>query len=90
MTATAKSQALLLNFKSDTLTGVSRNTLRALAKKLGFSETQTIHFALARLNEDAQQADLEEDYMPLTKDDLAAIRKHEPKRRGRVISSLLR
>lgn len=90
MAATAKNQALLLNFKSDTLTGISRDTLRALAKKLGFSETQTIHFALARLSEDAQQADLEESCMPLTKEELVAIRKHEPKRRGRIISSLLR
>lgn len=90
MTATTKTQALLLTFKSDTLTGVSRDTLRALAKKLGFSETQTIHFALARLSEDARQAELEESYLPLTKAELAAIHKHEPKRRGRVTSTLLR
>ena len=90
MTAIVKTQALLLNFKSDTLTGVGRDTLRALAKKLGFSETQTIHFALARLSEDARQAELEESYLPLPKAELAAIHKHEPKRRGRVTSTLLR
>ncbi len=32
-------EALLLNFKVDTLTTVSRGTLRRIAKALGFSET---------------------------------------------------
>ena len=87
---TTSKEALLLNFKDDTLTTVSRNTLRHIAKALGFSETQAVHFALARLREDALRGEAEEGYPPLTKAQLAAIRKHEPKRRGRVVSSLLR
>jgi hypothetical protein len=91
MTSNAtRKEALLLNFKVDTLTTVSRETVRRIAKALGFSETQTVHFALARLREDALRGEAEEAYPPLTKAQLAAIRKHEPKRKGRVLSSLLK
>ena len=83
-------EALLLNFKVDTLTTVSRGTLRRIAKALGFSETQAIHFALARLREDALRGEADGEYPPLTKAQLAAIRKHEPKGKGRVLSSLLK
>jgi hypothetical protein len=86
----ATKEALLLNFKDDTLTTVSRTTLRHIAKALGFSETQAVHFALARLREDALREQSEEAYPPLTKAQLEAVRKHQPKRRGRVITSLLR
>lgn len=90
MTANSTSkEALLLNFKVDTLTTVSRTTLRRIAKALGFSETQAVHFALARLREDALRGEADEAYPPLTKAQLAAIRKHEPERKGRVLSTLL-
>jgi hypothetical protein len=85
-----RKEALLLNFKVDTLTTVSRDTVRRIAKALGFSETQAVHFALARLREDSLRGDLEVAYPPLTKTQLAAIRKHEPKRMGRVLNSLLK
>jgi hypothetical protein len=49
-----------------------------------------VHFALARLREDALREEADASYPPLTKAQLAAIRKHEPKRKGRVLSSLLR
>jgi len=49
-----------------------------------------VHFALARLREDALRGEAEEGYPPLTKAQLATIRKHEPKRKGRVLSSLLK
>jgi hypothetical protein len=87
---TTTKEALLLNFKDDTLTTVSRGTLRRLAKALGFSETQVVHFALARLREDSLRAEADEAHPPLTKEQLNAIRKHEPKRKGRIVSSLLR
>jgi hypothetical protein len=89
-TRTTRKEALLLNFKVDTLTTVSRATLRRMAKALGFSETQVVHFALARLREDALRGADDEGYPPLTAAQLAAIRKHEPKRKGRVVSSLLK
>ena len=88
-TSSTRKEALLLNFKVDTLTSVSRTTLRRIAKALGFSETKAVHFALARLREDALREE-DSSYPPLTKVQLAAIRKHEPKRKGRVLSSLLR
>ena len=54
MSATAKSTAtkrktLLLKFKDDTETTVSHETFSEVAKTLGFNETQTLHFAIARL-----------------------------------------
>jgi hypothetical protein len=85
-----RKEALLLNFKVDTLTTVSRVTVRRIAKALGFSETQAVHFALARLREDALRGESAEGYPPLTKAQLAAIRRHEPKRKGRALSSLLK
>jgi hypothetical protein len=88
--ADSAKQSLLVNFKSDTLTTVSRDKLRALARKLGFTETQTVHFAIARLWEAAREPDDDEEMKPLTKEQLAAIRQHEPKRRGRVLGSLLK
>ena len=89
-TNSTRREALLLNFKVDTLTTVSRETLRRIAKALGFSETQAVHFAIARLREDALRGESEEGYPPLTKAQLAAIRKHEPKRKGRLVTSLLK
>jgi len=89
-TSSTGKDALLLNFKLDTLSTVSRDALRQLAKTLGFSETQTVHFALARLREEAQRVESEAGDSPLTRAQLAAIRKHEPARRGRILSSLLK
>ncbi|HEY9182565.1 MAG TPA: hypothetical protein VIQ99_05160 [Gammaproteobacteria bacterium] len=80
----------MLNFKVDTLTTVSRATLRRMAKALGFSETQAVHFALARLREDALRGEADEGYPALTKAQLAAIGGHEPKRKGQTLSSTLK
>lgn len=82
-------EPLVLNFKEDSLTTVSRATLRALAKRLGFNETQTVLFALARLRDEVLVAK-EEDMMPLTKKQHEAIAKAEPKGKGKVLDSLLR
>ena len=76
--ATSK-EAPLLNFKVDTLT----LAVRRIARWLGFSETQAVHFALARLREDALRGEAEEACPPLTKGQLAGIRMHAPKRKGR-------
>ncbi len=81
-TDASRKEALLLNFKVNTLTPVSRDTLRRIAKTLGFTETQAVHFALARLREDSLQAESEDAYPPLTKAQLGAIRKHDPNRKG--------
>ena len=87
--AASGKQPLVLNFKEDTLTTVSRSALRAMAKRLGFNETQTVLYALARLREEVLVACEAGVLMPLTKAQHAAIAKAEPKARGRVLESLL-
>src|SRR3972149_3057148 len=77
---------LPVHFADDSLTRVSRETLKSLAKKLGFNETQTVHYALAYLKKEVEQAAAigaagEEDYPPLTGRQLEAIRAHQPKRK---------
>ena len=90
------SSALLLKFKSNTLATVSRDSVKNMAKALGFNETQVLHYALARLREEllakpARQttgsAEAGGDYPPLTDRQIAAIRKHAPKRRGKPLTS---
>ena len=90
MTATTKSTAtkrktLLLKFKDDTVTTVSRETFSEVAKTLGFNETQTLHLAIAHLRDevlgDGQRGsgDGEEPYPPLTAGQLLDIRSRTPK-----------
>lgn len=44
---------LLMKFKDrDTPNTVTRKTVKAMAEKLGFNETQLVNYALARLRED--------------------------------------
>lgn len=87
-TATSQ-QSLKLNFKDDTLTTVSRDVLKALAKKLGFNETQTVLYALARLRDEVFVEQDMEKFMPLTKTQHEAIAKAEPQKKGKVVGSLL-
>lgn len=89
MSNATSQQPLKLNFKDDTLTTVSRDALRALAKKLGFNETQTVLYALARLRDEVFVEREMERFMPLTKIQHQAIAKAEPKGKGKVIGSLL-
>ncbi|MDM0067066.1 hypothetical protein [Variovorax sp. J31P207] len=89
MPATTTQQPLRLNFKDDTLTTVSRDALRALAKKLGFNETQTALYALARLRDEVFVEQDGEKLMPLSKTQHQAIAKAEPKEKGKVLGSLL-
>jgi len=80
---------LKLNFNDDTLTTVSRDALKALAKKLGFNETQTVLYALARLRDEVFVEQDIEKFMPLTKTQRQAIASAEPRSKGKVIGSLL-
>lgn len=89
MSTTTSHQPLKLNFKDDTLTTVSRDALKALAKKLGFNETQTVLYALARLRDEVFVEQDVEKFMPLTRTQHQSIAKAEPTGKGKVIGSLL-
>ncbi len=81
-------EELLVRFQSnDTQFGVTRGTVKALAKKLDVSETQVIHIAFSKLATTFLPA-YEADDGTLTKKQVDAIRKnaikHLPK--GKSIS----
>lgn len=85
---TAVSENLLVKFRSrDTQFGVTRGTVKALAKELDVNETQVIHMALSRLAADVLPAYAPDDG-PLTAKQITALRKdaakHLPK--GKTLS----
>lgn len=85
-----KRKSLLLKFKEDTVTTVSHETFSVVAKTLGFNETQTLHFAIARLRDEVlggghDSLRGEDAYPPLTARQLLDIRSHAPKPRGKRI-----
>ena len=85
---TVASESLLVKFRSkDTQFGVTRGTVKALAKALDVNEAQVIHMALSKLAGDVLPA-YELDDGPLTTKQVVALRKdveeHFP--RGRRIS----
>lgn len=79
---------LLVKFRSrDTQFGVTRGTVKALAKELDVNETQVIHMALSRFATDVLPAYAPDDG-PLTAKQVRALRKdateHLPN--GKVLS----
>lgn len=87
----AEKKPLMVNFKEDTLTTVSRETVKALAEKLGFNDTQTVLFALARLRDEvlvAKETNMD-DFEPITDAQYAVLEKASTKVRGKVLSTLL-
>ena len=96
MTATLEKpetrKPFMVNFKEDTLTTVSRATVRTLSEKLGFNDTQTVLYALARLRDEVivdSDSKATGGFSPLTKRQHAVLANAEPKTKGRVISTLL-
>lgn len=89
--AVSKRKKLLFQFKDDTITTVSRESLSEVARTLGFNETQTVHLAVARLRDQVLRSETpgsggeEERYAPLTADQLIDIRSHEPKPLGKLV-----
>ncbi len=84
-----KRDALLFRFRHrDTAYGVSRRTAHALASRMGMSETQVLHVALAKMAHDHLPA-YEPDDGPLTDKQIAAIKKMVPQGRMKVTKSLL-
>lgn len=66
---------LLLKFRSrDAQFGVTRKTVKAMAKRFDLSETEVVHMALSRLAQQELPA-YEADERPLSARDLRALRK---------------
>ena len=66
---------LLIKFKStDSRYGVTRKTLKALAKEMDVSETMVVHLAISRFAKEVLPA-YEMDDGPLTTKDIARVRK---------------
>ena len=79
--------SLLVKFQSrDTPFGVTRATVRAIAKELGINEMQVIHMALSRFATDVLPAYAPDD-APLTAKEVLALRKDAAKRlpKGKVL-----
>ena len=89
MSSSAKTESLLFRFRpSDSAGGISRRTLTRLAKNLGVSETQAVHYALRKLAKEVLPAYAADDG-DLTAAQRAAICKAEPQGRGKSVRSSL-
>jgi hypothetical protein len=67
--------SLLLKFRSrDSLHGVTRHTVKALAKQLDVNETQVVHLALSKLASEILPA-YESDDGPLSQIQLKAVKR---------------
>ena len=85
----ASNENLLIKFRSkDTQFGVTRTTVKAIAKELDLNETQVIHMALSRFATDVLPSYAPDDG-PLTAKQLEALRKDaaESLPKGKLISS---
>lgn len=85
---TVASENLLVKFRSkDTQFGVTRGTVKAIAKELDVNETQVIHMALSKFATDVLPAYAPDDG-PLTAKQIKALRKDVDKHlpRGKTLS----
>lgn len=73
---------------ADSSTGVTRDTAKRLAERLGVDETQAIHYALHELAVKILPQ-YEQDDGPLTAKQMQQIRKAAPKKKGRSVRSSL-
>ncbi len=81
-------QGMVFRFReTDTRFGVSRRTTTRLAKHLGMSETEVIHFAIAQLAREQLPAH-ETDDAALSSKQLDRIKQIEPQGRMRTLESL--
>ena len=71
----------------DTLTSISRETLKLIAETLGLTETQTMHFALAKLRREVLPK-YELDDGPVSASTLRSIRKLVDQREFKPTRSL--
>ena len=81
-------QGMVFRFRdTDTRFGVSRRTTTRLAKQLGMTETEVIHFAIAQLAREQLPA-YEADDTALSSKQLERIKQIEPQGRMRTTESL--
>jgi hypothetical protein len=81
-------QGMVFRFRdADTRFGVSRRTTARLAKQLGMTETEVIHFAIAQLAREQLPA-YEPDDAALTPKQLERIKRLEPQGRMRTLENL--
>ena len=81
-------QGIVFRFRNaDTRFGVSRRTTTRLAKQLGMTETEVIHFAIAQLAREQLPAYAPDD-AALTPEQLERIKQLEPQGRMRNAESL--
>ena len=81
-------QGMVFRFRdADTRFGVSRHTTARLAKQLGMTETEVIHFAIAQLAQ-AQLPAYAPDDAALTRKQLERIKRLEPQGRMKTLESL--
>jgi hypothetical protein len=91
-------EALSVAFRTDSITTASKATLQRMAKTLGFTQNQTVLYALARLRDDLQLGQAagsapatkngnspKPSYPPLTAEQHQIIRQHAPKRRAKPV-----
>jgi hypothetical protein len=89
-------EALSVAFRADSITTASKATLQRMAKTLGFTQNQTVLYALARLRDDLQSAQATApalatknnpatSYPPLTTAQHQIVRQHAPKRRAKPV-----
>jgi hypothetical protein len=81
-------QGMVFRFRdADTRFGVSRRTTSRLAKQLGMTETEVIHFAIAQLAREQLPA-YQPDDAALTRKQLEIIKRMEPQGRMNTAESL--
>ena len=91
-------EALSVAFRTDSITTASKATLQRMAKTLGFTQNQTVLYALARLRDDLQLGQAagsapatkngissKPSYPPLKAEQHQIIRQHAPKRRAKPV-----
>jgi hypothetical protein len=84
----AANDSLLLKFRpTDSVVGVTRKTVKAMAAQLGVPETQVVHLALSKLAADTLPG-YEADDGPLTAKQMAAVKVDAAKRlpKGKLLS----
>ena len=84
----ATNDSLLLKFRpTDSVVGVTRKTVKAMALQLGVPETQVVHLALSKLAADTLPG-YEADDGPLTAKQIAAVKVDAAKRlpKGKLLS----